>query len=250
MFLALLSAADPEEEAAKKEAGKHLARGNALFDAKKYEQALDAFRDAYDAYPSAKIHYNLARTRAALGQTIEALDHFDRFIDDSGLAKEDKRIKTAEAERAELEKKVGRLVFVTEIDGASLTLDGQGPAPLPRTPVRVTPGSHRAKVETSDGRMFEETVTAGAGATVRVRVLFSMPTPPPPPPPKVEVVEAPPPVIEESTPITSEWWFWTAIGAGVVVIAAGVAAGVAAQPDGFEAEGELDVTSTAQWEKL
>jgi hypothetical protein len=236
--------AEVDVEEAKQRAGELVTRGNELFQQNQLEAALAAFEEAYRTFPSPKIHYNLARTLAAVGRPLEAIDQYERFVADAGLDPGDGRLKKAQEEVARLEDLIGKLAFVIDIRGSMLSLDEEPPRPLPDAAIRVMPGPHRVQIETPDGRRFRETVDVAAGETVRVHVLFPSAAPPPAP---IVAAVAPPP--EEPTPITSEWWFWTAIGVAAVAIGVGVGVGVARGSGGtFEPAAELDVSSTAEWE--
>ena len=245
--LLLLLNAQIEVEEAKRLAGELVTIGNDLFEQKKYEEALQSFEQAYETFPSPKIHYNLARTLAAVERPLEAIEHYQRFLKDAGLEESDARYKKAQEEMARLEEGIGRVAFVTDVVGSTLSLDDGPPQPLPESTLRLLPGPHRVTIETPDGRSFVETVDVTAGETIRVHVLFPAVSAPPP---SRALVAAPPPGVEESEPITSKWWFWTAIGAAVVAVGVGVGVGVATSGNGaFVRDGELDVSSTADWEK-
>jgi len=246
--LVLLLTAQVDSEEAKRIAGDLITKGNELFEQKKFREALAAFEQAYETFPSPKIHYNLARTMAAVDRPLEAIDHYIRFLEDAGLEQSDARYKKAQEEMARLEDVVGRVAFVTDVVGSTLSLDDQPPQALPESTIRLMPGPHRVVIETPDGRRFVETVDVTAGETIRVHVLF--PTIAAPPTGPRAVVAPPPPSVEESEPVTSKWWFWTAIGAAVVAVGVGVGVGVANRSGGpFIRDGELDVSSTADWER-
>lgn len=231
-------------EGAKQRAGELVTQGNQLFEAKKFDEALASFESAYQTFPSPKIHYNLARTLAACERPLEAIEHYEEFLADVELSPSDARFQRAKEEMARLEVTIGNLVFVTPIAGSKLTLDDGRPQPVPEETIRVMPGPHEVVIETPDGRRFEETVSVGPGETTRVHVLF--PSLAPPPPPASELVATTKP---DSPPITSTWWFWTAIGAAVLAVGAGVGVGLATRPGEFVREGELDVTSTEEWDR-
>ena len=239
--------AQVDVEAAKGEAGELVTRGNELFEAKKFDEALASFERAYETYPSPKIHYNLARTLAACKRPLEALDHYQRFLGDAGLTPDDARYTKAKEEMDRLEDQIGKLAFVTDVSGSTLTLDEEPAMPLPESTIRVLPGPHRVVIETPDRRRFVETVEVAAGETIRVHVLF--PSVAPPDPPRAITAKTPPPREEESS-VVEKWWFWTAIGVAVVAVGVGVGVGVTNGSGGeFVREGELDVSSTAEWER-
>ncbi len=254
---ALPATAGVDVEEAKRRAGDLVTRGNQLFDAGSFSEALASFQEAYDTFPSPKIHYNLARTLAACDRPLEAIEHYQRFLSDAGLEPEDSRYRKAEEEMAHLDDKVGKLAFVTDAAGSKLALDDHAPLPLPEDTIRVEPGPHRISIQIPDGRNFRETVDVRAGETTRVHVLFPpvpAPAPPPAPPPAPALAPPPPPAADvtasANVPITRRWWFWTAIGAAVVAVGAGVAIGVSSRSAGdFVRDGELDVTSTAYWDR-
>ena len=78
------------------------------------------------------------------------------------------------------------------------------PGSLPQPPTPVTP----PQAEPADAR-----TPAPPSAPAPLPEAF-----PPPPPPMVDNTPPPP------QPITEKWWFWTAIGVGVLAVAGGTLA--------------------------
>jgi hypothetical protein len=238
--------AEVDAEEAKRLAGDLVTRGNELFEEKQFAAALASFEEAYRTFPSPKIHYNLARTLAACERPLEAIDHYERFLKEAGLEESDSRYQKAAEEMTKLESAIGKVAFVTDIVGSTLSLDDGAHEPLPESTIRLLPGPHRVVIETPDGRRFVETVEVTAGETIRVHVLF--PTVVAPPPKAPLIAEAAPPAADD-TSIVERWWFWAAIGAAVIAVGVGVGVGVATSGGTFTPEGELDVSSTSEWER-
>ena len=243
LLVCLLIAAPAQE--AKQTAGRHLNEGNHLFTAGEYSKALTAFQAAYDAYPSPKIFYNFARTLAKLDRKVEAIAMYARFMEEAGLVPMDKRYQKAKAARDELLEEVGSLQIRTNIDAATVQVDGGRPTPTSEDVVYVMPGRHTAVVVAPDERRIERHVEVRPGETALVEAQFEMTGPPPGP--KVVATTTPPPKEDES--ITGKWWFWTII-AGVAVAGASVGIGVAVSGGSYEPAGELGASSTTEWERL
>ena len=55
-------------------------KGEALFRAKRYRQAIRAFKRAFAKKPAVELILNLAQAYRKLGQLVEARDHYGRFL--------------------------------------------------------------------------------------------------------------------------------------------------------------------------
>jgi hypothetical protein len=95
-----------------------------------------------------------------------------------------------------LEPRPARLSVSSNVTSAEVFLDGEriGTAPLD---TRIAPGRHALEVRRADFVTHEAILNVASGDTARVQARL----------------------VEEPTPITARWWFWT----GVVAIVAGAA---------------------------
>jgi hypothetical protein len=239
-LIALLAVAQPagddEDTAARKaEAGRHLQRGNAALNDGDPNEALDAYRAAYDAFPSPKIFFNMAEAHRELGELVEAANLYQRLM--AELPPDSPLVQNAEEKLAELDHQLGRISVWTIPEGARIEIAGREAGASPVQDLRVLPGSVEVRA-THETVTKTELVEVEAGASRSIELDLIEVAPPPPP---LEVVE--------EDPITKKWWFWTVIGVGVLAV--GTAAAVAATSgDGFRPMGELGTTELSDWRKL
>lgn len=105
-------------------AREHYARGVAFANAGEYEQALGAFRRAYEASPHFAVLYNIAQAERLLGQRERALEAFERYLREGGDA-------LASERRSEVQ---------TEIDALKAELAREKEShPAPPEPVAPSP---------------------------------------------------------------------------------------------------------------
>jgi hypothetical protein len=215
--------ADP----ARAKAEQHAQAAEALFRQDRFEAAIEEYQQAQRALPLPAFLFNIAQCHRAMGEWQAAIDAFEAFLAHSDDAAQKK---TAEALIADCKSVHGtKQIDLFGPDEVVQLLPPQG------TPI---------------GKQSAQRAEAGAGRDPQLEVAIAPAPPPPPvapppvaPPPQetpaIEPPVAPPPTIattvsapvEEDPPVYEKWWFWTAIGAGVAVIAAGTAIGVSAGGD-------------------
>jgi hypothetical protein len=155
-----------------------------------YTQALTLFKEAYDLVPSPKIFYDFGLAYSNLGRTTEAVEAFEKFLDEATDANPETRA-NAERHRSELLPQIGSVVVECDVEGAEISIDGRPKGVTPRkNPVRVDPGPHSLVVEKSPAPPFSQRLVVGAGQRVTVDVHLNSPPPPSTPLP---TVMAPPP---------------------------------------------------------
>jgi hypothetical protein len=223
----------------KAEAGKHIARGNEALRAGDAAGALEAYQEAYDAYPSAKIFFNMAEAHRELDNLLEAASLYERVMNE--VPSDSPLVSAAQEKLQELDGRLGRISVSTEPSGAKIEIGGREVGTSPVDDVRVPAGRVEVRA-TLDGNTKTETVDVEAGSARAVEIdLVQMFVEPPPPPP--------PPGGDEDESIAEKWWFWTLIGVGVV--GAGTAAAlIATSGDDFVPMGELGYTRLDEWRKL
>jgi tetratricopeptide (TPR) repeat protein len=203
----------PEDQAA---AEQHLDRAVAAYDAGRFEEALTEFEAADRLYPRPRLRFNVAASYRALGRNVEALEAYERFLEDPTGDPGDRQ--DAEDAIVELAARVGALEVSAE-PGAEVTVDGRshGAAPLARA-VRLAPGSHQVAVDKKGYLPFRKAVALEAGQTARLEVVLA----PAPATPGPLVGGDTPPAPEGKRPFYKSPWFWT----GAALVAAGAAATV------------------------
>lgn len=175
---ALRASAQPAPEAARTAAREQaqalLARGNEQARQGNYLEALELFRQAHAAFPSPKIHFNLAETCHELGRVLDALHHYEAFVRDvdrhempEQWARARERINKLHGETATLQLQANVVGAVVNVDGKAI-----GETPLTQA-VRLLPGPHTIVVHKPgyERQVIEVTLVAGAAASPRVRLL-------------------------------------------------------------------------------
>ncbi len=149
------------------EARRHFDAGVRLFQAGDFGRALDEFRDAYRIRPHPSVLVNMANCYVEMGRPVEASEHFERYLRESG--------EVAPERRAEVERALGQAraalgqVRVEGPPGSMIFLDGasMGQTPLSR-PAEVNPGPHIVELRHPDGSVQEERVEVERGGSVTV----------------------------------------------------------------------------------
>jgi tetratricopeptide (TPR) repeat protein len=169
------AAAESDPQAAARErARKLLAEGNQNLDDGRYLEALDRFQKAYEAFPSPKLHFNIAQTYNELGRPIEALRHYELFLRDVAQSEMPEQWALASERVFALQGRTATVVVQSNVVGATVTVDGAaiGATPIIE-PVRLLPGSHSLIVAKPgfERQVIELTLAAGDTETARVTLL-------------------------------------------------------------------------------
>ena len=231
----------------KEEAGRHLERGNALFEAGNAEAALEAYHDAYAAYPSPKIRFNIAEAYRELDQQVEAAAHYENVI--AELDQDSPLVRLSQERLDELDEQLGHLSVVATPDGADILVNGDQVGTSSVSGVRLMPGRLEVTAILGDeerGQVVE--LGPGQRRTLTFELL-AIPLPDPDPDPDLAPDLDPNLVHESQAPIHKKWWFWAALAGGVALAAAGVTVAVTARGDNFVPGGELGTTSIDQWDQ-
>ena len=158
----------PVETGAKAQAQSLLREGTALFDRGEAAAALRKFEQAYAVFPSPKIWFDVGAAQRALDRPAEALQAFQRFLDEAPQAPAESRAEAKQAV-ATLMSALGRLTIVCPVSGADVSIDGKpaGVTPL-AGPIWATPGQHQiaARREGMTPDVQDVAVTAGSEGTV------------------------------------------------------------------------------------
>lgn len=167
--LAAVSAPAPvhaqDEEAARARAA--FDRGTRRFTARRYEQALDAFQEAYSITPHPAVLFNIASCYDKLGRATEAVNTYFRYLRERGDEVEPARRRDVETALARLRRDVALLRIAPPAPGAPVTLDGQ-PIDVGADPLAVAPGTYVIASTAPDGREAREEIAAVAGETAEV----------------------------------------------------------------------------------
>jgi hypothetical protein len=230
-------AAGPDDKASDpKFAARALAEhANALYEAGKYQEAIDLFVEADKLYHAPTLLLALGRAYAAAGKLVEARDVFRRVAGEqlppgASIPFQDAQ-KAAKDELAAVDKRVPTLqIAVRGGRGGGLTIKVDD-APLadwaPDRAVPLNPGAHSVTVVPVGDVGVGRSVTLAEGAHERVEIELPVPAPVAP-----RVTEPPPP--SPPPPPPRRGFIVPAFGAftiGAVGLAVGIGAGVAAAND-------------------
>jgi len=171
--------AAPDPKAAAK---KLVLEGAQLVKRGDYEAALVRFKAAFDLVPSPKIQYNLGIAYMGLERNAEAFEAFKRFLADASEATTE-TITKARLYKESLLLKVCRLTVHSDVQGATITLDGRphGTTP-PAGEIMLDAGNHSLVVAKDGvGTPFTKWFDAIAGSTLTIDANLLPPAPPLPP---------------------------------------------------------------------
>lgn len=200
--------------------------------------AADRLRRSQELRPSPVVRYNLALALSELGHIVEASEHLRALVRESPQGSDVNRLASERLEA--ILPRLGRLRI--DVSGPRSTvevrLDGDVvPDALVGVPQPADPGAHRVTLQRGEDEVaaHEVTVTSGALATVALEAPAAVA----PRPEDVARAGVQPGPDDPAVPVTDtggvegEWWFWTLIGAVVVVgaaVAIGAWAATSAQP--------------------
>jgi hypothetical protein len=157
-------------------ASSHFERGTTLYSEGDYGAALIEFKRAYEVSPSWQVLFNIGQSYFQLRDYANALLALEQFAREGGdrIAKEDRS--TLDTELPELAKRVATVTIISNLDGATVSVDGHvvGKTPL-REPVLVSAGIRQIAAAYDDLPPVEQRL-ALAGRDV-MAVQLSFPTP-------------------------------------------------------------------------
>jgi tetratricopeptide (TPR) repeat protein len=206
---------------ARERAQELLEKGNALFRAGDFREALARYREAHQAFNSPKIFYNMGLCEENLGEGPRALEHFTTFLREAQDAGPASRA-DAEVRTTALHARLVLIEVVKVPPNAAIRIDGtpSGLTPL-AGPVWLLPGPHRLSVEAVGRPLWLTSIDGKPGETLTLEMPAAIGSAPRPPIPS----DLPRPTGPGAAPAdgTAErstarrlWWLWT--GLGVVLI--------------------------------
>ncbi|MBI2375470.1 MAG: tetratricopeptide repeat protein [Deltaproteobacteria bacterium] len=222
-LLVLLAAASAAASESDRERARALVDvGNERMAAADFDAAVRAYSEAYEAFPSVKILYNLAEARNGQHDVPGAIDAYERFLAGGGAEPGSELEGRVRNELDRLALSCAWLEFFGDLEDVVVEVSGRAVDPARR--VCAPSGTTPVEARRGDEQKFL-TVDVGLGETVRVEIAFGVPRPE-----------------EEGGP---GWWLWAVIG--VAAVGAGVGIAVAASASADPASGELGSTDTRDW---
>lgn len=215
-----------------------LIEGDGLLKAGEFQAALSAFKEAYDLYPSPKIHYNLGLAYQGMGRNADAIDAIDAFLAITAELQPDV-LERARSMRGALKDRVGTLVVKADPSNRGVIVDGRdlektnGDGARDRE-IFLDPGPHLLLIERSSGappftHRFDLQAKAVVTVVVPVEATIVATAPAPSSLPQSRSTDA---MVTASTPSAGRSWrtagIATAAG-GVVLVGTGLAFGLAAR---------------------
>lgn len=174
LLLSLFSSfAFAQSDADRDQARAAFGRGVEAFSGENYQEALEAFQEAYRIAPHPSVRVNMANCYEGLNRPIEAIFHFERFLVE---AEGPNPAQVAEVRSAieRLQGQVGEVFIRVSPDGARVTIDDHDSQRAPiLDAVRLVAGRHRIAVE-ADGYQGElRTIEVEGGSRTEIRVDLS-----------------------------------------------------------------------------
>ncbi len=198
-----------------------------LYDAKRFDEALTAYRASYDIVASPNSRLMVARCLRELGRLAEAYEELESTVTDAErVAESDKKYaKTARAARDELEA-LKKRVALLEIEipeppeGTTLSVgDGTVELDALARPLVLEPGKIKIVAQAPGRVTVQKELTLGAGSSSKLQIDLETgkttePVASEPPPPASQPVKQPPP---SSSSLRT--WAFVAGGVGVAGLA-------------------------------
>ncbi|HTJ43621.1 MAG TPA: hypothetical protein VL463_16060 [Kofleriaceae bacterium] len=198
-------------DGSKRSAQALVTQGIHLLEKKQYDDALDKFRAAYDAYPSPKILLDIGSTLRDMGRLADAANTYAQYLDETGA---DAKPEVKKLLR-DLDKKLCVLVIDIAPAGADVAIDDGAWIPVAgRMQSRVEGGTHLVRARHPGLATQEITVDGHPGShedvTITLRATEAAPKPAPPvavapapaptPTPEPAWVNEQPPIVTQSAP--------------------------------------------------
>ena len=134
-------------------------------------EALRLFREAYDLHQNPGYLYNMGIAHQALGEDVQALAMFERFLQDArNVAPE--FIADAVAQSREIKRRVAVVEVSCSQEGAQVTLDGQEIGRTPLRSLHTRGGSHLIEVSKPGFVTFQRGFTAQPGGQVVIEAVM------------------------------------------------------------------------------
>jgi tetratricopeptide (TPR) repeat protein len=236
--------AAPSADDARAAAHVHFDKGLAASNDQRFGEAAAEFEKAHELWPDYRVLYNIGKVRVALGRFAEAVDAWEAYLDQGGVAiGDDRRKEVTEAVTGALAH-VAALTVRVAPEGAEVRLDGRliGVSPL-AAPLRVTEGKHTVEALLPGRPVQLRELELPGASTLDVALDFPLAAPLDPAPPPI-----PPAVLVDKVPAREPPRHWRAIssgvaGAGLVAVAVGAVIAYEGAQDANAARARLVVAS-------
>lgn len=175
-LLALATAAFAEDTAKAREA---FLKGQALYSASKYKDALAKFEESYAAKPHPATIFNIARCQDQLGDFVKAMTSYKEYLRQSPQASDaDDVVKAIATIEQKLQAKGSQhLLVYADPPTARVAVDGKdiGVSPAATT---IAPGSHKVVITAEGFDPYERAFAMSASRSMEMTVSLRPATPP------------------------------------------------------------------------
>ena len=152
------------------DAQRHFERAVRLYQERAFDEALVEFQRAFEISPRYEVLFNIAQVHYQLNEYAEALRTFERYLADGDRQIPRERRAYVERELAELRDRVGTLMVVSDVAGATVLLDDVEVGVTPLAAITVSIGRHVLRVEHAGHRPVVRRLQVTSGETLRVEL--------------------------------------------------------------------------------
>ncbi|MCB9667617.1 MAG: hypothetical protein H6715_05845 [Myxococcales bacterium] len=107
------------------QARQHFQEGVRKFDARDFDAALLEFKEAYRLKPHPSVLVNMANCYERLGKPVEAVEHFERYVEEAGKALSASEQREIKRTIARLNRSIGTLTLEVSPPSANVRINGQ-----------------------------------------------------------------------------------------------------------------------------
>lgn len=151
------------------DANQHLRRGVELTDARNHAAALVEFSRAYELSRNPLLLYNVGASHLALGNFVEALEAFQRYLAEAPPAAVAARRPLLDASMARIRQFIGVVAVAVDAPGLTVRVDGVERDPRQaRRGIPVSTGRHRVALAAPGRVAREDAVDVASGQRVEV----------------------------------------------------------------------------------
>lgn len=165
---------------------------------KEWAKALERFETVAKVRMTPQVRFHIALCKENLGMLIEALHDFELAESDAKAEKVETVVKEAPEHAAAIKPKIPKLVFKvpSDVEGLSVTLDGNPIDPKGGEETLVNPGTHKIEASAEKRHPFSQEITLAVGDTKTIVIKVPPLSEEAPPPPKDD---EPPPTPPKSS---------------------------------------------------
>jgi len=153
------------------EAKTHYKQGVALFAEENYKSALGEFLKSFELKPNWKLRITIGICYFNLGRFIEAHDQLLAYLEEGGQEVLPEKKTQAEDLLAQVAKLMATVKFSTNVEGASITIDGKeiGKTPMKKS-YGLEAGLYKVKIEAGGYEPFIKDINVAGGDSKEIEV--------------------------------------------------------------------------------